>query len=87
MSHVQMIDAIGEIAAIDPSPAIAALALPAKMAIRIAAMTGDELAGRLAGDPAAAIEMLDELADARRYLAALSGLFENAEARMLAALS
>ncbi len=85
--HRQMITPIEELNGLDPSASIAALALPAKIATNLCAMTGDELADRLMGDPAAGMEMLDELADARRYVAALAGLLESAELRLLSALS
>lgn len=84
--HMQMIEPIPELAGIDPTPSMRELAPSVRIAIQVCGMSGDELAGRLAGDPASAVAMIEEIADARRYVAALAGILEHAELRLLAAV-
>ncbi len=90
MSHLQMIDAIEEIADLDPIPTLNDLGPSIRIACRICAMDGDALARmakRLDADEESGLAILAEIEDAKRALTAIAGLIENAELRLLAAFA
>lgn len=87
---MQMVEPIPELARIDPGALLSSLSPALRIALAIS-QKGEEalgsMAGRLQGDPASGVLIMDEIADARRVVAAMAGLLENAELRLLAALS
>ncbi|MCZ8158726.1 MAG: hypothetical protein O9256_02395 [Rhizobiaceae bacterium] len=88
--HMQMIEPIPELAGIDPASSLPPLVPALRIAVELVQMDEHELmamAGRFEGDPASGVTMIDELADARRYVSALAGVLESAELRLLSALS
>lgn len=90
MSHLQMMDAIEEIADFDPTSTLNALGPSIRLACRICAMDGDALARmakRLDADEESGLAILAEIEDARRALNLVSGPTDYAELPLLAAFS